>query len=302
MLDDDDADSMHSGDHDADKNYPAGDTRQGQPVPPNPYRNGGYNPSTFQRDQSRDNTQQGPAQPRFPYPQNVPVTPNEPSFSEYYFLPILRVKVVTISQAVEDSHCKPSMSVLQNWSPPEIMTQQLNDPSMSYIIQLFQESNSRPAWEKVNGKSTVVKTLWRIWDRLELATGYLVRTWRLYDLHAKKRHLQTGTAVWLYDNSRRHGICSKLSSAWKGPYLVVAKLDDLVYMVKRSPKLPAKPVHIDRLMKYHSPPNSQPPTVLRVVCPLCISGKPREFKRCGDLRFHLRNKHMDVMNSMPSET
>ena len=73
-----------------------------------------------------------------------------------------------------------------------------------------------------------------------------------YDLTAKKRTFEPGDPVWLHDKQRRPGICNKLSVNWKGPYLIVKKIDDLVYLVKRSLKLPAKAVHIDRLVKYNS--------------------------------------------------
>ncbi len=64
------------------------------------------------------------------------------------------------------------------------------------------------------------------------------------------RDFKVGQAVWLHDPARRVGVCSKLSDKWKGPYLVTRKLDDLLYLVKRSPKQPAKAFHVDRLLPY----------------------------------------------------
>jgi hypothetical protein len=49
---------------------------------------------------------------------------------------------------------------------------------------------------------------------------------------------------------RKIGVCSKLLPKWKEPYIVVRKIDDLIYMVKRSPRQPAKVYHIDRLIPY----------------------------------------------------
>jgi len=76
---------------------------------------------------------------------------------------------------------------------------------------------------------------------------------RQYDLYSKKRNFSIGDAVWLFEKVSKPGVCSKLSFHWKGPCLVTKKIDDLVYVVKRSSKQPAKPIHIDRLMKYNSP-------------------------------------------------
>ncbi|CAC5372596.1 unnamed protein product [Mytilus coruscus] len=73
---------------------------------------------------------------------------------------------------------------------------------------------------------------------------------RYYDLKA-------GQAVWLYDASKRKGICHKLASKWKGPYVVTRKIDDITYLVKRSKKQPGKVHQIDRLLLYQG---RNPPT------------------------------------------
>ena len=78
-----------------------------------------------------------------------------------------------------------------------------------------------------------------------------------YDQGARKRELQLGQAVWLHDPTRKIGVCSKLLPKWKGPYVVVRKIDDLTYMVKRSPRQQAKVYHIDRLLPYKG---RNPPT------------------------------------------
>ncbi|CAG2230871.1 unnamed protein product [Mytilus edulis] len=80
---------------------------------------------------------------------------------------------------------------------------------------------------------------------------------RHYDLKAVKRELQVGQAVWLYDASKKKGICHKLTSKWKGPYVVTRKIDDITYLVRRSKKQPGKVYHIDRLLPYQG---RNPPT------------------------------------------
>ena len=74
---------------------------------------------------------------------------------------------------------------------------------------------------------------------------------RHYDLQAKTRHFQTGDPVWLLDTTRKPGVCSKLRPQWRGPYKLVNKVDDLVYLVKKAEKQAAKPIHVDRLMKFN---------------------------------------------------
>ena len=71
-----------------------------------------------------------------------------------------------------------------------------------------------------------------------------------YDIRDKKRDFKVGQPVWLHDSSRKVGVCHKLTSKCKGPYIVTRKLDDLTYLVKRSKKQLGKVYHIDRLLPY----------------------------------------------------
>lgn len=73
---------------------------------------------------------------------------------------------------------------------------------------------------------------------------------RHYDTNAKPRKYKAGQCVWLHDPTRRKGICSKLISKWKGPYLVTKVLDDMICLVKRSKSMKPKAFHIDRLWPY----------------------------------------------------
>ena len=50
---------------------------------------------------------------------------------------------------------------------------------------------------------------------------------RHYDIRAKKQAFCPGQAVWLADPSRKAGVCTKLSSKWKGPFLVLKRIDDI---------------------------------------------------------------------------
>ena len=73
---------------------------------------------------------------------------------------------------------------------------------------------------------------------------------RRYDLRARKQLFEPGQAVWLYNPTCRIGVCSKLTSKWKDPYMFIRKLDDITYLVKNSPKQKANVYHIDRLHPY----------------------------------------------------
>ena len=73
---------------------------------------------------------------------------------------------------------------------------------------------------------------------------------RHYDLKAKKRSFVPGQAVWAYEPLRKVGVCTKLTSPWKGPYIIEKKIDDVTYRVKRSIRQPSRIYHIDKLALY----------------------------------------------------
>ena len=73
---------------------------------------------------------------------------------------------------------------------------------------------------------------------------------RRYDLKAKKNNFSKGQLVWIYDPSRKIGRCPKLTSRWKGPYIIEKKIDDVTYRVKRTLRQPSSVYHIDRLASY----------------------------------------------------
>ena len=73
---------------------------------------------------------------------------------------------------------------------------------------------------------------------------------RYYDQSTKHRTLNVMDLVWLYDPARKVGVCTKLSPKWTGPCLVVRKIDDTTYVVKKSAKHIPKVYHIDKLTPY----------------------------------------------------
>ena len=73
---------------------------------------------------------------------------------------------------------------------------------------------------------------------------------KYYDTKTKVRKFEEGQPVWLYDASKRPGVCSKLTSKWKGPYVITKKIDDITFVVKRSAHQKGKVYHSDRLLPY----------------------------------------------------
>ncbi|XP_076247766.1 uncharacterized protein LOC143187432 [Calliopsis andreniformis] len=53
-----------------------------------------------------------------------------------------------------------------------------------------------------------------------------------YDSHANTITFVPSEKVWLFQPRRRKGKCPKLQSDWEGPYVVVEKLNDVIYRIK----------------------------------------------------------------------
>ena len=72
-----------------------------------------------------------------------------------------------------------------------------------------------------------------------------------YDLLVQEEQpLEAGDAVWLHNPQRKKGLSPKLQRPWQGPYLVVKRINDLVYRIQLGPKCKPKVVHRNRLWKY----------------------------------------------------
>ena len=80
-----------------------------------------------------------------------------------------------------------------------------------------------------------------------------------YDSTAEVTLLQRGDPVWLYNPQRKKGVTPKLMRPWQGPYVVIKRINDVVYRVQLGPKTKPKVVHRNRLWKYSG---SAPPTWL----------------------------------------
>ena len=73
---------------------------------------------------------------------------------------------------------------------------------------------------------------------------------RQYNVGTRMRTFTVGQPVWVLRPTRKVGVCSKLTSPWKGPYVVVAVLDDVTYRVQAGRRAKPKVYHVDRLKSY----------------------------------------------------
>ncbi|KAJ8913377.1 hypothetical protein NQ315_008769 [Exocentrus adspersus] len=98
-------------------------------------------------------------------------------------------------------------------------------------------------------------------DRLKLTHAEVRQKMRIesdrmktrYDLRANTGGFQVGEKVWLYNPKRTKGKSPKLQKSWEGPYIVVTRLNDVVYRIQKNSQAKMKIVHIDRLTPYQEP-------------------------------------------------
>lgn len=73
-----------------------------------------------------------------------------------------------------------------------------------------------------------------------------------YDMRVNCEGFAEGQLVLLYNPKRRRGQCMKLQSNWEGPYMVIKRINDVIYRIRNcsSPRSKMKVVHLARLAKY----------------------------------------------------
>ncbi|VDI21707.1 Hypothetical predicted protein [Mytilus galloprovincialis] len=84
-------------------------------------------------------------------------------------------------------------------------------------------------------------------NKLKLSSDRMKRN---YDVGTKMQTFDAGDPVWLHNPRRVKGLCPKLQNNWEGPYIVVNKLNDVIYRIQKGPKTKPKVVHQDRLKPY----------------------------------------------------
>jgi hypothetical protein len=74
-----------------------------------------------------------------------------------------------------------------------------------------------------------------------------------YDHRTSLRKMESGQPVWLFNPIRKKGVCSKLTSSWKGPFLILERIDDVCYRIQTGAKKIPTIIHVDRLKPYEGP-------------------------------------------------
>ena len=88
----------------------------------------------------------------------------------------------------------------------------------------------------------------------EFARKYIEQSFesmrKRYDVNSSACIFNEGDQVWLYNPREKKGRSVKLMRPWEGPYLVIKRLNDLVYRIQRGRNGKLRVVHRNRLWAY----------------------------------------------------
>jgi len=85
--------------------------------------------------------------------------------------------VVSVCQVNEHEE----LSQRSGWFGDDLHVAQGDDPDISYIMNLLEQSVEKPPWEAVTLHSHDVKVLWNQWSRLQIRNGVLCRRYESVD-------------------------------------------------------------------------------------------------------------------------
>ncbi|GBL88135.1 hypothetical protein AVEN_117741-1 [Araneus ventricosus] len=77
-----------------------------------------------------------------------------------------------------------------------------------------------------------------------------------YNSRATDHRFKENGLIFMYNRKRRRVLYPRLQENWEGPYTIVTKMNDVVYIEQRSPNATPKVIHIKRLVTYRSTDHS----------------------------------------------
>ena len=128
-------------------------------------------------------------------------------------------------------------------------------------------------------------------QRLKLWSG---RMKRYYDIGTTESKLEVGDAVWLHNPQRKKGLSPKLQKPWQGPYVIMKRINDLIYRIQLGPRSKPRVVHFIRLWKYHG---EKKPRWL-IMDPAQPDGAPESPKTAPDRI----DSGMEVLDALSTES
>ncbi|KAJ8974844.1 hypothetical protein NQ317_016636 [Molorchus minor] len=201
----------------------------------------------------------------------------------------LEALIKTSSRHLKMDQRKITTVLDDNWQIEKMKIDQENDPELKHIMT-WKKEGRRPTWAEIARYSPVLKSYWAQWNSLDLNDGCLKRVLEngegediagedyvttlrrrmddihdqvrsniqsasdrmkeTYDIGAQNNGYQSGDLVWLYNPQRRRGLSPKLQTLWEGPVKFLARINDVVYRIKKSSGGKPRVVHFNRLTPF----------------------------------------------------
>ncbi|KAJ8978840.1 hypothetical protein NQ317_012044, partial [Molorchus minor] len=148
-----------------------------------------------------------------------------------------------------------------NWQIEKIKIDQENDAELKHIMT-WKKEGRRPIWAEIARYSPVLKSYWAQWNSLDLNDGCLKRVLENGEGKEDRRQIVVpktrvpGVLREIHGGAsgghlgRRRGLSPKLQTLWEGPYEVLARINDVVYRIKKSSGGKPRVVHFNRLTPF----------------------------------------------------
>ena len=100
-------------------------------------------------------------------------------------------------------------------------------------------------------KLSLVKELQKAYQKLTLHKDFVQEKYKqYYDQSHKPVNFEVGEQVFVYFPTPKQGLSYKLLAKWDGPFVVVNKLNDVTYRVRKPDGSKELVVHVQRMQKY----------------------------------------------------
>ncbi|KAJ8980647.1 hypothetical protein NQ317_011843 [Molorchus minor] len=122
-----------------------------------------------------------------------------------------------------------------------------------------------------------------------------------YDIGAQNDGYQSGDLVWLYNPQRRRGLSPKLQTLWEGPYEVLARINDVVYRIKKSSGGKPKVVHFNRLTPFSGSNDASVRTVVPSTHEMSFENFMAQYSPNHKARYGVTREEQRDLFQVPAE-
>ncbi|KAJ8972389.1 hypothetical protein NQ317_003446, partial [Molorchus minor] len=122
-----------------------------------------------------------------------------------------------------------------------------------------------------------------------------------YDIGAQNDGYQSGDLVWLYNPQRRRGLSPKLQTLWEGPYEVLARINDVVYRIKKSSGGKPRVVHFNRLTPFSGSNDASVRTVVPSTHEMSFENFMAQYSPNHKARYGVTREEQRDLFQVPAE-